>query len=77
MEVVDEGDEDGRRRQQSGDDSWHVIEENTVIEPWQDKFKSALPKLIRVYVRFRSLPKPTSSSEFVKLRRTKLQMKGE
>ena len=44
MEVVDEGDEDGRRRQQSGDDSWHVIEENTVIEPWQDKFKAPLPE---------------------------------
>ena len=29
---------------QSGDDSWHVIEENLVIHPWQDEFKTPLPE---------------------------------
>ena len=29
---------------QSGDDSRHVIEENLVIHPWQDEFKSPLPE---------------------------------
>ena len=28
---------------QSGDDSWHVVEENKVIHPWHDEFKSPLP----------------------------------
>ena len=29
---------------QSGDDSWHVIEENKTIHPWQNEFKSPLPE---------------------------------